>query len=411
MYIITYTVSTIIIVCLFYYQYYTGHCQPCLDTIGISSDEAVNEMEISEMMETSQENNDICIYNKTFRLPSCASVGREIITQPLLRPVPVQLNIQKMSPSVIENTIEDVRQGKLCCLPAYTRYTKECEEFIINNHGIIQDSEDTLPGELVVSIDLPLKCHREDQLSDQKCSSKSESTINSQHGEQSNKSEYTINKTKQLSTTTTTNVRDSSANIAQSQIHKTVAPAGVISRPKFSSSRLPFLTKISTRKPSIDGPQSSSSSSVNNNSTCRPSDHQTTNVAAVHVSVDTSNRIYSHLNKHRHQMHVHPPVRNEINRDLFYRKWSIASLLNQILKLPVSAYISPSYDDSVLLVEKPSQVPDTFSDWTEYYQKLVGLSLIELQNDVSFQYWPYATYTASNCSCTCTVHLCIHVCT
>ena len=100
--------------------------------------------------ESEPEVDRLCVYNKAFSLPSCASEGREVVTQPQVKPRPVKLNLDKLTPQGIDNIKEQIKQGELCCTSPFTKYRNQCDDFLQSNS---QESNSSAQGiELIVSI-------------------------------------------------------------------------------------------------------------------------------------------------------------------------------------------------------------------------------------------------------------------
>ena len=388
----------------------------CSETESVSTREVFYSEESSVSSDSETDN---CIYNKLFRLPSCASVGREVITQPFFRLKPVKLELEKMTPEIVRKTIKEFQQGNKTSLSPHTRYSNECQEFVYNNQGIVRERE------LIVSIDLPLQ--NPDQSVDQvvlgdqtvpvveeQTSSNTECPSKKKDGRSNDKyptSDYLqiqdkmtncgeefvipiMNNTKSIVSASSTDVQKS--NICQTT--KKAGTSGVVQRPRFSHSRLPSFNEVdaTNRRESPTTHDAMQLSSVNksNSTSC----HTKTVVEGNVVPPVDSSLLPCCLSSSGNNHHQHVVT---VRKGKVCTKWQPSSLLNQILNLPIDAFNtripSHSSNDSVLLVEKPSQIPDTFSNWKEYYDKFVSLSLIELQEDVS---------TSKQYTC---VHVHIHV--
>ena len=78
------------------------------------------------------------IYDKSFPLPSCASVGRQFIAQPRIKPKPIQLNVSKVN---IDNIKERFQKQQSPCVSPFSKYKKESDDFIQGKLLDVQSKE------------------------------------------------------------------------------------------------------------------------------------------------------------------------------------------------------------------------------------------------------------------------------
>ena len=127
-----------------YFMFYAYLLVDC-DTLDDSDDSVmiISDPDVSSSEITRKD----CLYNKTFALPSCASEGNQIVTQPRIRPIPISISVKKMTPDNIDTVKKRCKQGNLKVYSPFTKNKKECEEFLRR----LGDKKD----ELVVSLPIP----------------------------------------------------------------------------------------------------------------------------------------------------------------------------------------------------------------------------------------------------------------